>query len=137
MQPEACVPVAHDFRVHADLAARREVHEQDATARGIHLLAPEQIGRTRRQAETAVHAVGDQRRIGRVMIVEGERFARHREDAPGSRGGPALTAATSDAASLASGTQGPRGIELPLDRAHEVERDSVIHHAGRGAHRRG
>ena len=69
---EACVPVAHDLRVHADLAARREVHEQDAAARGIHLLAPEQVGRTRGKAETAMDAVGDQRRIRGVMIVEGD-----------------------------------------------------------------
>ena len=69
---EACIPVAHHLLVHADLSARREVHEQDAPARRIHLLAPEQIGRTRGKAETAMHAVGDQSRIGRMVIVERE-----------------------------------------------------------------
>ena len=65
------VPVAHHLRGHPDLATGREIHEQDATARGIHLLAPEQIGRTGGQAETAVDAVGDQRRVRGVMVVEG------------------------------------------------------------------
>ena len=67
---KACVPVANHLLVHAHLAARREVHEQDAPARRVHLLTPEKVGRTCGKAETTMHAVRDQRRIGRVVIVE-------------------------------------------------------------------
>ena len=70
MQPRHASQWRDDLRVHTDLAALREVHEQDAAARGIHLLAPEQIGRTRGKAETAVHAVADQRRVRAVVVVE-------------------------------------------------------------------
>ena len=37
-------------------------HQHDPPARRVHLLAPQHVGRARRQAEAAVHAVVDQRR---------------------------------------------------------------------------
>src|ERR1035437_4848848 len=54
---EARVPVAHHLTVHADLAASSEIHQQDPSPGGIHLLAPEQIGRTGGEAEATVDAV--------------------------------------------------------------------------------
>ena len=69
---EARVPVTHDLRLHTDLAARCQIHEQDATTRGVHLLTPEQIRGACGEAEPAVHAIGDQCRIGCVVVVEGD-----------------------------------------------------------------
>ena len=70
MQPRHASQCCTASCIHAHLATRCEVHEQDATARGIHLLAPEQIGRARGEAEPAMDAIRDQRRIGSVVIIE-------------------------------------------------------------------
>src|SRR2546426_10033764 len=43
--------------VERDRAVEPRLHQLDAPARGIHLLAPEDVGRTCRQAEAAVDAV--------------------------------------------------------------------------------
>ena len=47
------------------------LHQIDPAARRVHLLAPRVVRRTRRQTESAMHAVGQQR-------VEGARFVRGR-----------------------------------------------------------
>ena len=80
---ETRIPVAHHLGVHADLATRREIHEQDATTRRIHLLAPEQVGRARGEAESAMDAVRDQRRIRRMVVVKGPGRRIRRAGAPG------------------------------------------------------
>ena len=55
---EAAVEVLGDRRVQRDGAVEARVHQVDAPARGVHLLAPEHVGRAGRQAEAAVDAVG-------------------------------------------------------------------------------
>ena len=52
----------------------RRLHQVDPPARRVHLLAPQQVGRARRQAEPAVHAVVDQ-------LAEGGRWV---SKAPGT-----------------------------------------------------
>ncbi len=70
MQPEAGVEV-RDHRVGHRLALEALLHQVDPAARRVHLLAPQHVGRTGGQAEPAVHAVADQRRVGWVVLVEG------------------------------------------------------------------
>jgi hypothetical protein len=64
---EAGVEVAH-HGVGERLAVEARLHEVDPTARAVHLLAPERVGRAGRQAEAAVHAVrgelGGRRPVG-------------------------------------------------------------------------
>ena len=48
----------------------RLLHQHDAPARRVHLLAPEHVGRAGGQAEAAVHAVVDQLGLGRADVVE-------------------------------------------------------------------
>ena len=60
-----------DHRVAHRLALEALLHQVDPAARGVHLLAPQHVGRAGRQAEPAVHAVADQRRVRRVVLVEG------------------------------------------------------------------
>ena len=67
---ETRVEVAHERRRHLGAAVEPALHQIDASARRIHLLAPQHVGRTRRQAEAAVHARVDQRWIRRVDAVE-------------------------------------------------------------------
>jgi len=68
---EALVDVVHEGVGHADLALGGQLHQRDAAARRIHLLAPQKVRRAGGEAEAAVHAIGDQLRIGRMMRVEG------------------------------------------------------------------
>ena len=55
---EAAVEVLRDRRVQRDRPVEARVHEVDAAARRVHLLAPEHVRRARREAEAAVDAVG-------------------------------------------------------------------------------
>ncbi len=55
---EAAVEVLRHGRVELDRAVEQRVHQVDASARRVHLLVPEDVGRARRQAEPAVDAVG-------------------------------------------------------------------------------
>ena len=45
------------------------VHQHDSPPRRVGLFAPERVGRARREAEATVHAVRDQRRLGRSLGV--------------------------------------------------------------------
>src|SRR4051794_16438782 len=45
-----------------------DAHEQDAPARGVHLLLEDRVARAGRQAEAAVHAVPDEVHLGRVVF---------------------------------------------------------------------
>ena len=56
--PEAAIEVLRHGRVERDRPVEPSVHEVDPPARRVHLLAPEHVGRARRQAEAAVDAVG-------------------------------------------------------------------------------
>src|SRR5918998_4032384 len=67
--PEAEVPVADHLVVHR-LLVEALVHEVDAPARGVHLLAEEHVRRARRQAEPAVDAVVYEVLLRRVVGVE-------------------------------------------------------------------
>ena len=49
-----------DHRVAQRLALQARLHQVDAPARRVHLLAPQHVGRAGGQAEAAVHAVADQ-----------------------------------------------------------------------------
>ena len=61
---EAAVEVLDDGVRELERAFGQALHQPDPSARGVHLLLPERpVGRARRQAEAAVHAVVDQRRI--------------------------------------------------------------------------
>ena len=57
--PEAAVEVLGDRGVERDRSVESGVHEVDAPARRVHLLAPEDVRRAGRQAEPAVDAVVD------------------------------------------------------------------------------
>ena len=59
---EAAVEVLGDRAVQLDRPVERRLHQPDPAARRVHLLVPELVGRARRQAEAAVHAVVDQAR---------------------------------------------------------------------------
>ena len=87
-----------------DLTTRRHLHEVDAPARGVHLLAPERVRRARRQAEAAVHAVVEQLLRRRVVVVEGTGHSVHH---PGVE---------------AAGAEAVVGIEGALDRAQHRHR---------------
>ena len=56
--PEAAIEVLRHRRGERDRPVEACVHEVDPPARRVHLLAPEHVGRARRQAEAAVDAVG-------------------------------------------------------------------------------
>ena len=58
------------------LALEPLLHEVDAAAGAVHLLAPQHVRRAGGQAEAAVHAVADQCRVRRVVVVEGRRQRR-------------------------------------------------------------
>ncbi len=55
---EAAVEVLDDGGVERDGAVELRLDQLDPAARRVHLLAPQQVGRARRQAEAAVDAVG-------------------------------------------------------------------------------
>ena len=71
MQPRHAVDVLVQRPSSADLALLREVHQVDPPARGVHLLAPQLVGRAGWQAEAAVHAVVEQLALRAVVVVEG------------------------------------------------------------------
>ena len=50
-----------------------DAHQHDAPARRVHLLVEDRVARAGRQAEAAVHAVGDQVGVGRPVRVPGGR----------------------------------------------------------------
>ena len=68
---QAVVPRVDLREGHRPVLLVAGAHEQDAPARGVHLLAPQDVRRARRQAEAAVHAVVDEARLGRVEGVVG------------------------------------------------------------------
>lgn len=68
---EALIDMGREGGVDADIILRDHLHQLDATAWRVHFLAPERIGRAGGETEAAVHAVGEQFGIGRVMVVEG------------------------------------------------------------------
>jgi len=57
---ETAVEVLDDGVGQRDRSVDEPLHQVDPAARRVHLLVPERIRRTGRQAETAVDAVGDQ-----------------------------------------------------------------------------
>ena len=59
--PEAEIEVPDDGRVERDRAVQVRLHQLDPAAWRVHLLAPEKVGRARRQAEAAVDAVARER----------------------------------------------------------------------------
>ena len=60
MQPRQRSKCSTTVSVERDRAVDERAHQVDAAARRVHLLVPQRVGRARRQAEAAVHAVGDQ-----------------------------------------------------------------------------
>ena len=56
--PEAAVEVLGHGCIELDRAVETRVHQVDASARRVHLLVPEDVGRARRKAEPAVDAIG-------------------------------------------------------------------------------
>ena len=76
--------MADEGRRHRRAAVEARLHQIDAAARRVHLLAPQHVGRTRRQAEAAVHARVDQRR-DRVDGSRRTRAWRGRSRAVGER----------------------------------------------------
>ena len=98
---EAGVEVADEGVGHRHPPVEAGLHQIDPAARRVHLLAPQRVGRTGRQTEPAVHALVDQRALGRMVRrrtpAAGWRAARHSGPRP----------APSDA----------RRIELALERA--------------------
>ncbi len=84
---QAGVPVRH-HRVAHRLPVQALLHQVDPAARGVHLLAPQHVGRAGRQAEAAVHAVADQRGVRWMVLVEGPSGGRQPEvhDAAGLPG---------------------------------------------------
>ena len=80
---EALVEVPDHGRVERDRAVEVRLHQLDPAARGVHLLAPEQVRRARRQAEAAVDAVARQRaqdvgRSGHARTPAGSKRSRTR-----------------------------------------------------------
>src|SRR5262245_49912292 len=65
--PETAIEMLHERRGCFDASLDAGLHQVNASARRVHLLAPEKVGRARRQAEAAVHAFIDQR--GRWRVV--------------------------------------------------------------------
>ena len=74
---EAAVEVLDDRAVERDRAVEPRLHQLDAAARRVHLLAPEQVRRAGRQAEAAVDAVARQlanhRRSHSLLLGDGRR----------------------------------------------------------------
>src|SRR5918912_3098941 len=68
--PQAQVPVT-DHSIVYRLLGEALVHEVDAPARGVHLLAEKNVGRAGRQAEAAVDTLVYELLVRRVVIVEG------------------------------------------------------------------
>ena len=68
---ETGVEVTRELRRDLRLAFERHLHQVNPPPRGVRLPAPQRVRRTRRQAEAAVHAVGEQ--IGRRRVVRIER----------------------------------------------------------------
>ncbi len=71
MQPRHASKCCTNDGVIARPAVERRLHQIDAAARRIHLLAPQHVGRTARQTESAVHALVDQCGLRRVDGIEG------------------------------------------------------------------
>ena len=124
---EARVPVRDTVvRREADLPSLREVHQQDAAARRVHLLAPQHVGRAGGQAEPAVHAVVEQRALGRMVQVErdvgrlGPR--RGRSAAAGGATRSRRRASRGRLVACRPGASVPVRIELLLDGAHQRPR---------------
>ena len=117
---QAPVDVLVQRPLEPDLALLREVDQVDPPARGVHLLAPQLIGRAGREAEAAVHAVveqlalragGGRRRRWAPVCGEVSACRRHepgRRRLTGSFGQPRGEPARSEAAG---------GVELLLDGA--------------------
>src|SRR5258708_2137773 len=67
---EARVEMADERRRHRSPFVQRRLHQVNASARRVHLLAPQRIRRTRWQAEAAMHARVDERTRRRIVSVE-------------------------------------------------------------------
>src|SRR6185503_15978724 len=74
---EARIEVADEGRRHRSAPLEARLHQVDAAARRVHLLVPQHVSRTRRQAEAAMHARVDECHRGLIRAAE-------RRD-PGSR----------------------------------------------------
>ena len=81
MQPRQRSKCSATVAVQLDRPVERRLHQPDPAARRVHLLVPELVGRARRQAEAAVHAVVDQQRSrgpSRRAAPSGSKAARTR-----------------------------------------------------------
>ncbi len=99
------------------------VHQHDPAAGRVRLLAPERVGRAGGQAEPAVHAVVDQRRLGRALGVPGRdgdraahaanrsRTRRISSSAPGSIGPWRSPSKPSGASTTTQGDGATRGAQ--------------------------
>src|SRR6266699_2984984 len=67
---QALVDVCGERPVDANLPLRGHLHQLDAAARRVHLLAPQQISWACCQAEATMDTVGNQFGIWRVMLIE-------------------------------------------------------------------
>src|SRR5579859_5088095 len=74
---EASVEVPHPLRRNLRLAFRCKFHQQDAPARRVHLLVPQNVRRAGGQTEAAVHALVDDFLRRRMMFVEGAKGCSH------------------------------------------------------------
>src|SRR2546430_13615666 len=74
---EAIVEMADVGSRHLRVAFGAELHQVDPAARGIHFLTPGEVGRASGEAEAAVHALVDQRRLRRLLRVADRDPARH------------------------------------------------------------
>src|SRR5579859_2319852 len=70
---QAIVHVIHKSRAQWNLPLQRHFHEVNAPSRRIHLFVPESISRTGRQAESAMHAIGDEVWRWRMMGIKATR----------------------------------------------------------------
>ena len=92
MQPEAAVEVGDHLGRDRLALLVADPHQHDPPARRVHLVLEDRVGRARRQAEAAVHAVLDQLRLGRVLVVSQAALIFLLRRRPGGRSGPGRSA---------------------------------------------
>src|SRR6185312_10520551 len=71
---QAVVHVPLEGLVQRHVSLARRMHHVNASARRIHLFVPRHVRGTRRQAETAMHAVRQQRLLRRMVRVKARRL---------------------------------------------------------------
>ena len=122
---QAAVEVRRHLR--RDLRARLvpDAHQHDPPARRVGLVVEDDVARAGRQAEAAVHAVADQLRVRRAMVV------------PGAAGGDLgeVEASSSDSPYEGARAEDPRRVEALLDPLHHRQR-ARVDRAPRVGHRR-